>query len=114
MDKDPFELNPVNLVRQVQYNIEQHLSEYPDLDSNAPETKGFLEGMWEIVSVDNETPVFFTHAELTQLNRIFNIIGEEALRANYFTKSDIEDVYSVLEKVRTAKEQLELENEYAK
>lgn len=63
--------------------------------------------------MEQEEAVFFTHAELTQLNRIFNIIGEEALRANYFTKSDIEDVYSVLEKVRTAKEDLELARAYA-
>jgi hypothetical protein len=40
--------------------------------------------------------------ELKNLNRMFNIIGEEALKANYFTKSDIEDVYSILGKVRTA------------
>tara|TARA_Y100001968_G_scaffold102797_1_gene92762 strand:- start:6829 stop:7020 length:192 start_codon:yes stop_codon:yes gene_type:complete len=63
--------------------------------------------------MEQEEAVFFTHAELTQLNRIFNIIGEEALRANYFTKSDIEDVYSVLEKVRTAKEYLELARAHA-
>ena len=63
--------------------------------------------------MEQEEAVFFTHAELTQLNRLFNIIGEEALRANYFTKSDIEDVYSVLEKVRTAKEGLELARAYA-
>lgn len=63
--------------------------------------------------MEQEEAVFFTHVELTQLNRIFNIIGEEALRANYFTKSDIEDVYSVLEKVRTAKEDLELARAYA-
>jgi len=58
----------------------------------------------------DETPVFLTLSELTQLNRIFNIIGEENLRANYFTRADIEDVYSVLGKVRTAKEELELES----
>lgn len=58
----------------------------------------------------DETPVFLTLSELTQLNRIFNIIGEENLRANYFTQADIDDVYSVLEKVRTAKEELELES----
>ncbi|HAU91683.1 MAG TPA: hypothetical protein DCW59_04935 [Alteromonas sp.] len=63
--------------------------------------------------MEQEEAVFFTHAELTQLNRIFNIIGEETLRANYFTKSDIEDVYSVLEKVRTAKEDLELARAHA-
>ncbi len=49
-----------------------------------------------------EFPVHLTETELKNLNRMFNIIGEEALKANYFTKIDIEDVYSILEKVRTA------------
>tara|TARA_B100001063_G_scaffold244727_1_gene278325 strand:+ start:5903 stop:6094 length:192 start_codon:yes stop_codon:yes gene_type:complete len=52
-----------------------------------------------------EFPIFLTHSELTNLNRIFNIIGEEALKANYFTKADIADVYSVLEKVRITKDE---------
>ena len=52
-----------------------------------------------------EFPIFLTHSELTNLNRIFNIIGEEALKANYFTKADIADVYSVLEKVRLTKDE---------
>ena len=49
-----------------------------------------------------EFPLHLTEMELKNLNRMFNIIGEEALKANYFTKSDIEDVYSILGKVRTA------------
>lgn len=49
---------------------------------------------------EEEIPVFFTLGELTQLNRLFDVIGEETLRANYFTKADIESVYSVLGKVR--------------
>lgn len=52
-------------------------------------------------SNSQEFPVHLTETELKNLNRIFNIIGEEALKANYFTKSDIEDVYSILGKVRT-------------
>lgn len=58
-------------------------------------------------SIENEFEVFFTASELTNLNRIFNIIGEEALKANYFTRADIADVYSVLEKVRIAKDEAE-------
>ena len=53
-------------------------------------------------SNSQEFPLHLTEMELKNLNRMFNIIGEEALKANYFTKSDIEDVYSILEKVRTA------------
>ena len=56
---------------------------------------------------ENEFEVFLTASELTNLNRIFNIISEEALKANYFTKADIKDVYSVLEKVRIAKDEAE-------
>lgn len=56
-----------------------------------------------------EFPIFLTHSELTNLNRIFNIIGEEALKANYFTKADIADVYSVLEKVRITKDEAEVD-----
>lgn len=40
--------------------------------------------------------------ELTVLNRLFNILGEENLRANFFTRADIDNTYSVLEKVREA------------
>lgn len=58
--------------------------------------------------MNEEIMVPFTHAELTQMNRIFNIIGEEALRANFFTKADIEHVYSVIGKVREGIEELEL------
>jgi len=46
-------------------------------------------------------PIFLTHGELANLNRIFDILGEEHLKANWFTRGDIEDIYSVLEKVRT-------------
>ena len=53
-------------------------------------------------SNSQEFPLHLTEMELKNLNRMFNIIGEEALKANYFTRSDIEDVYSILEKVRTA------------
>jgi hypothetical protein len=60
-----------------------------------------------------EFPIFLTHSELTNLNRIFNIIGEEALKANYFTKADIADVYSVLEKVRITKDEAEVDEEAA-
>ena len=56
---------------------------------------------------EKEFEVFLTASELTNLNRIFNIIGEESLKANYFTKADIADVYSVLEKVRIAKDEAE-------
>ncbi|MCH2057915.1 MAG: hypothetical protein MK214_15140 [Thalassotalea sp.] len=59
--------------------------------------------------MENETAVFLNYSELTQLNRIFNIISEDTLRANLFTTADIDDMYSVLEKVREAKEELELE-----
>jgi len=60
-----------------------------------------------------EFPVHLTETELKNLNRMFNIIGEEALKANYFTKSDIEDVYSILEKVRTAMFEAELDEAIA-
>ncbi|AZU97321.1 hypothetical protein [Alteromonas phage P24] len=60
-----------------------------------------------------EFPVHLTETELKNLNRMFNIIGEEALKANYFTKSDIEDVYSILEKVRTAIFEAELDEAVA-
>ena len=60
-----------------------------------------------------EFPVHLTDTELKNLNRMFNIIGEEALKANYFTKSDIEDVYSILEKVRTAMFEAELDEAIA-
>jgi len=62
---------------------------------------------------EKEFEVFLTASELTNLNRIFNIIGEEALKANYFTKADIADVYSILEKVRTAIFEAELDEAVA-
>jgi len=64
-------------------------------------------------SNSQEFPVHLTEMELKNLNRMFNIIGEEALKANYFTKSDIEDVYSILEKVRTAIFEAELDEAVA-
>ena len=64
-------------------------------------------------SKSQEFPVHLTEMELKNLNRMFNIIGEEALKANYFTKSDIEDVYSILEKVRTAIFEAELDEAVA-
>ena len=64
-------------------------------------------------SNSQEFPLHLTEMELKNLNRMFNIIGEEALKANYFTKSDIEDVYSILEKVRTAIFEAELDEAIA-
>ena len=64
-------------------------------------------------SNSQEFPLHLTEMELKNLNRMFNIIGEEALKANYFTKSDIEDVYSILEKVRTAMFEAELDEAIA-
>ncbi|MFU1599188.1 hypothetical protein ACM257_17555 [Alteromonas macleodii] len=64
-------------------------------------------------SNSQELPLHLTEMELKNLNRMFNIIGEEALKANYFTKSDIEDVYSILEKVRTAIFEAELDEAVA-
>lgn len=64
-------------------------------------------------SNSQESPLHLTEMELKNLNRMFNIIGEEALKANYFTKSDIEDVYSILEKVRTAIFEAELDEAVA-
>jgi len=43
-----------------------------------------------------EQPIHLTLNELQNLNRIFDILGEEALKANFFTKQDIEDIYSVM------------------
>lgn len=63
------------------------------------------------MNIETEFEVFFTHSEMANLNRIFDIIGEEALRANYFTKADIEDIYSVLAKVRIAKDEAELDSD---
>ena len=60
-----------------------------------------------------EFPLHLTEMELKNLNRMFNIIGEEALKANYFTKSDIEDVYSILEKVRTTMFEAEIDEAIA-
>lgn len=42
---------------------------------------------------EQEHELNLTASELTNLKRIFNIIGEENLKANYFTKADIADVY---------------------
>ena len=64
-------------------------------------------------SNSQEFPLHLTEMELKNLNRMFNIFGEEALKANYFTKSDIEDVYSILEKVRTAIFEAELDEAVA-
>ncbi|MEM7421188.1 MAG: hypothetical protein AAF364_15880 [Pseudomonadota bacterium] len=64
-------------------------------------------------SNSQEFPLHLTEMELKNLNRMFNIIGEEALKANYFTKSDIDDVYSILEKVRTAIFEAELDEAVA-
>lgn len=58
-----------------------------------------------------EFPVHLTEMELRNLNRIFGIIGEEALKANYFTRSDVADVYSIIGKVRTAIEEMELDEQ---
>lgn len=49
-----------------------------------------------------------TKSELINLNRIFHILGKEHLKANWFTKSDIEDIYSVIGHVRTGIEEMEL------
>ena len=64
-------------------------------------------------SNSQEFPVHLTETELKNLNRMFNIIGEEQLKANYFTKSDIEDVYSILEKVRTTMFESEIDEAIA-
>lgn len=37
--------------------------------------------------------------EFKNFNCMFNIIGEEVFKVNYFIKSDIEDVYLIFEKV---------------
>tara|TARA_Y100000052_G_C2935881_1_gene77366 strand:+ start:345 stop:551 length:207 start_codon:yes stop_codon:yes gene_type:complete len=62
------------------------------------------------MSIEDEQMVSFTGEELTVLNRIFKFVGEEHLRANYFTKADIEAVYSVLGKVRTGLEEWQLDH----
>ena len=58
---------------------------------------------------EEEYELFLTASELTNLKRIFNIIGEENLKANYFTKADIADVYSVLEKLIITMDEAEIE-----
>lgn len=59
----------------------------------------------------NEHGVFLTPSELINLSRIFNIVGEEALKANYFTKADIENVYSVVGKVKVAIDEAQMDGE---
>jgi len=58
---------------------------------------------------EQEHELHLTASELTNLKRIFNIIGEENLKANYFTKADIADVYSVLEKLIITMDEAEIE-----
>lgn len=58
---------------------------------------------------ENEFEVFFTASELTNLKRIFNIIGEENLKANYFTKADIANVYSAYEKLVITMDEAEID-----
>jgi hypothetical protein len=58
---------------------------------------------------EEEYELHLTASELTNLKRIFNIIGEENLKANYFTKADIADVYSVLEKLIITMDEAEIE-----
>ena len=60
------------------------------------------------MDIEKEEAVFLTQNELTNLNRLFNIVGEEALKANWFTRSDIEDIYNVMEKVRTGLHEIQL------
>ena len=60
------------------------------------------------MDIEKEEAVFLTQNELTNLNRLFNIVGEEALKANWFTRSDIEDIYNVMEKVRTGLYEIQL------
>lgn len=61
----------------------------------------------------NETTyeISLTKSELINLNRIFGIVGEEALKANWFTKSDISDIYSVIGHVLTAIDEMEVSEE---
>jgi len=59
----------------------------------------------------SETAVFFTLDELKNLNRTFNILSEEALKAHYFTKADIESIYNVIGKVREGIEEIELDEQ---
>lgn len=58
---------------------------------------------------EQEHELHLTASELTNLKRIFNIIGEENLKANYFTKADIADVYSVLEKIIITMDEAEID-----
>lgn len=58
---------------------------------------------------EQEHELHLTASELTNLKRIFNIIGEENLKANYFTKADIADVYSVYEKLVITMDEAEIE-----
>lgn len=62
------------------------------------------------IDIEKEEAVFLTHSELTNLNRLFGILGEQQLKANWFTKADIESVYSVLEKTRIALDEISLNN----
>jgi len=59
----------------------------------------------------SETAVFFTLEELKNLNRTFNILSEEVLKANYFTKGDIESIFNVIGKVREGIEEIELDEQ---
>lgn len=60
------------------------------------------------MDIEKEEGIYLTQGELKNLNRLFNIIGVEALKANYFTKSDIDDIYSVMEKVRIGLDEITL------
>jgi hypothetical protein len=62
---------------------------------------------------DKTFEISLTKSQLENLNRVFGIIGEEALKANWFTKSDIEDIYGVYGKVLQAIEEKEIDEAYA-
>lgn len=58
---------------------------------------------------EEEYELFLTANELKNLKRVFGFIGEEHLKANNFIASDIEDIYSVYEKLVITMDEAEIE-----
>lgn len=58
---------------------------------------------------EQEHELFLTANELRNLKRVFGFIGEENLKANNFIASDIEDIYSVCEKLVITMDEAEIE-----
>jgi len=63
------------------------------------------------IDIEEEVLVSFTPAQLLVVNRLFDVVDETILRAHYFTKADIENIYGALGQIREGLDEVALLHE---